>query len=85
MFFKTRPLAAKYLSDRGIATSAQALADMASQDKGPPYSIIRGRALYRDSDLDTWIQQQADRPVIRRTRGRLVDDAASRDKSQAAA
>jgi hypothetical protein len=65
-----RKRAAEYLGERGIPTTAQALADQASRGAGPKYSIVRGRAVYTAEDLDSWLAAQIARPVIRRSRQR---------------
>lgn len=62
-----RRRAAEYLGDRGIPTTAQALADQASRGAGPKYSIVRGRAVYTAEDLDSWLAAQIARPVTRRS------------------
>jgi hypothetical protein len=66
MRYRNRPLSAEYLTARGVATTAQGLADKATDGTGPRYSIINGRALYTEADLDAWIAAQAARPVLRR-------------------
>ena len=71
-----RRRAAEYLSERGIPTGAQALADLASRGIGPHYAIVRGRAVYTAEDLDRWLAEQIARPVIRRSRHRQEANAA---------
>ena len=68
MKYLTRQRAAEHLTAKGISTTAQALADQASDGKGPAYGIVRGRALYTESDLDAWIAEQLARPVLRKPR-----------------
>ncbi len=63
----------RYLPRRGAADhltaitgrkwSAQALADMASDGVGPPYGIVRGRALYEVSGLEEWVASEMARPL----------------------
>lgn len=55
--FLTRDRAAAHLTARGIDTTSQALADLAHRGNGPRYAIIRGRAVYRLDDLDTWLSK----------------------------
>jgi hypothetical protein len=76
MKYLNRRLAAQYLTDQGIKTTEQGLADRAHRDDGPDYFIIGGRALYTQATLDAWITAQASRPVIRRSQ-RAAQDAAA--------
>jgi hypothetical protein len=71
-----RRRAAEYLGERGIPTTAQALADQASRGAGPRYAIVRGRAVYTAEDLDSWLAEQIARPVIRRSQQRPTAVAA---------
>jgi hypothetical protein len=64
--YLTRQRAAEYLSGQGLPTTGQGLADQASDGKGPKYGLVRGRALYVESDLDAWLTEQLARPVTRR-------------------
>jgi len=64
----TRPRAAAYLTEQGIETTAQGLADRACDGTGPAYTIINGRACYTPENLDRWIAEQAARPLTRRKR-----------------
>jgi hypothetical protein len=67
---------AQYLRDeRGIPMSSQRLADLASDGLGPKYVLINGRALSTREDLDTWVSQEAARPVVRRSRGKPIENA----------
>jgi hypothetical protein len=61
--FKTRTEATKRLRDLGIQLGASALANMASKSRGPRFSLINGRALYRESDLTSWVEGQICREV----------------------
>jgi len=57
--YLTRPAAAAYVAaNTGIATTPQALADLARFGRGPSFSIIRGRCVYRRDDIDQWIGRQ---------------------------
>ena len=68
MRYNDRKSAAQYLRElRGIPMTPQRLADLASDKAGPRYVIINGRALYTVEDLDSWVAEQAARPVVRRT------------------
>ncbi len=59
--------ARRYLLDtHGIELGATALENMASDDTGPHYVKIAGRALYTRESLDAWVRAQAARPVRRR-------------------
>ena len=57
--FKSRPTATKFLRDCGVPLGSNALADMAYDGNGPKYTVINGRALYRESDLLKWLENQA--------------------------
>jgi len=70
MKYLSRLHSAQYLTDQGIDTTPQALADEASRGTGPRYAIVRNRAVYTAEDLDKWIAEQIARPVIRRSRQR---------------
>ena len=76
MFFLTRPRAAEYLTAAGVYTTAQGLADRATDGTGPAYSIVSGRAVYTAEALDAWLAEQAARPVPRRGRRRSEQAAA---------
>jgi hypothetical protein len=76
MQYLTRPRAAEHLTSCGAETTAQGLADRASKGTGPRYSIINGRALYTKADLDTWLAEQAARPVVRRDRSSNTEQPA---------
>jgi hypothetical protein len=43
----------------GAPLGDTALANLASDGKGPRYSIINGRALYKREDLIDWINREA--------------------------
>lgn len=65
--FLTRPLAAKYVSQKtSIPTSPQALADLHRRGRGPAFSILRGRALYTQENLDSWIASELARTARHR-------------------
>lgn len=67
MRYRTRADATAYLtSQHGVPVSNTTLRTHASRGTGPRYSMINGRALYRDEDLDAWVKQQAERPPRRR-------------------
>jgi hypothetical protein len=76
MQYLIRQLAADYLTKNGVKTTAQGLADRASDGTGPAYSIINGRACYTASALDAWLEAQAARPVLRRRERQGADEAA---------
>lgn len=59
--FLDRRAAAEYLAARGVRTTAQSLATLASKGRGPAYSIINAKALYTASGLDAWVTAQASR------------------------
>ncbi len=48
-----------FLRAQGVPVGDAALANLASDGKGPRYSIINGRALYKPADLTAWIEAQA--------------------------
>jgi hypothetical protein len=70
--YLTRRLAADHLTARaeGRQFTVQALADMASDGEGPPYAIVRGRALYRVEDLERFLAEQFEQPTRRGRRHR---------------
>jgi hypothetical protein len=59
--FITRDQAAGLLSTMGLRATAQGLADMAHDGVGPPYAIVRGRALYRREDVESWLKTEFER------------------------
>ena len=59
--FITRNETAAVLTSLGLKTNSQALADMAHDGVGPRYAIIRGRALYRREDVETWLKTEFER------------------------
>jgi hypothetical protein len=67
MKFFLRHLAAQLITEHGIPTTAQGLADKACDGIGPRYAIVNGRAVYTEADLLNWIAEQAARPVVRRS------------------
>lgn len=67
MRFMTREAAAAFImEERGVPITPNGLRDHASKGRGPKYSIINGRALYKPSDLLAWVDAQAAKPVTRR-------------------
>jgi hypothetical protein len=71
MRYRDRSQAADYLTNQlGVRTTAQGLADHAHKDTGPRYSLINGRALYLEADLNDWVERQAARPIARKVRAR---------------
>jgi len=74
--YLVRRRAAAYLAEKGIPTTAQALADQASRGKGPHYSLVRNRAVYTAEDLDSWLAEQIARPVNRRSQQRAASETA---------
>jgi hypothetical protein len=59
--FITRPQTAEHLTSMGYRSTSQGLADMAHNGVGPPYAIVRGRALYRREDVETWLKAEFER------------------------
>lgn len=60
--FRNRDSAREYLAEtHGLEIGNTALANKASDGTGPKYTVINGRALYMDSDLDAWVAEQAKR------------------------
>ena len=74
--YLTRPIAADWLTARGPKTTTQALADLAHNGGGPRYGIVRGRAVYLESDLEAWLAGQFARPVVPRKGRRQRQHAA---------
>jgi hypothetical protein len=64
MYF-IRARAAAYLTQLGIPSTAQGLADMASDGRGPTYGLLNGRAVYTVENLNTWVSSELARPVVR--------------------
>jgi hypothetical protein len=54
--------ASGFIREQGVPLGNTALANLASDGKGPHYSIINGRALYKREDLLKWIDEQASAP-----------------------
>jgi hypothetical protein len=54
-----RNTATGVIREQGVPLGNTALANLASDDRGPQYSIINGRALYKREDLLKWISDQA--------------------------
>jgi hypothetical protein len=57
--FLDRNRATSFVRETGVPVGNTALANLASDGKGPRYSIINGRALYRPDDLLAWVNEQA--------------------------
>lgn len=74
MKYRDRRLAAEYLTAQGVRTTAQGLADRASDGTSPRYSIVNGRALYTEADLDAWIDEQVSRPPVRRRKAKSASE-----------
>jgi hypothetical protein len=54
-----RPVAAAYLSERlGRRVTAGAMKQWAIRGRGPPFTVILGKATYSKADLDRWIAEQ---------------------------
>jgi hypothetical protein len=71
-----RKRATKCVRDEGVQLGDTALANLASDGKGPKYAIINGRALYRREDILAWIAEQASAPPrVRRTRNQQIASA----------
>lgn len=70
--FLTRPEAAKYISARYFSITPRTLAIYASDEMGPPYDILGGRALYREATIDAWIKQAAEPGKAPKLRGALM-------------
>lgn len=64
--FLNRADATAFLRERGIDVGDLALANLASDGKGPRYALINGRACYQPEWLLSWIQEQVAKPVTRR-------------------
>jgi hypothetical protein len=62
----TRQRAAEYLTQKGVPTTEQSLADRVRRGNGPRYGMIGFRALYTEADLDAWIAERLARPDNRR-------------------
>jgi hypothetical protein len=66
--YLTRQRAAEYLTEKGIPTTEQSLADRARSEGGPRYGLIGYRALYTAADLDAWVAERLARPTLRQRR-----------------
>lgn len=62
MSYMDRKRATQCVRDEGVPLGDSALANLASDGKGPHYSIINGRALYKREDILEWIAGQASAP-----------------------
>jgi hypothetical protein len=62
--YRDRDGARDFLRQQGVPIGENALKDLASRGTGPAYTIINGRALYRDPDLLEWIADQAQRNAV---------------------
>jgi hypothetical protein len=51
----------QHLADRGIKLGTGALEKLAMSARGPKYTIIHGRALYKREWLDEWVETLANR------------------------
>jgi hypothetical protein len=75
--FKDRSTATDYIRSCGIKIGNTGLETLATEDRGPKYVIINGRALYLEEDLLAWIRSVAERSPQACKRGRRrVDDPA---------
>lgn len=77
MIFFTRPRAAEFLAATGLPIKSPALADMASRGVGPKYSLINGRAVYREEDLLDWLAAQIPSAGPLRSRRRAAETASA--------
>jgi hypothetical protein len=59
----SRDEASTYLSEMGMPVTKGTLATWASAGQGPPYLILRKRAVYFPKDLDDWVDTQLKQPV----------------------
>jgi hypothetical protein len=74
--YLSRDLARAHVREtHGIDLGETSLENMASKGLGPRYTKIAGRALYTREWLDQWVNDQAERPVVRRSKRRA--DAAN--------
>jgi hypothetical protein len=55
--FLTRKDAAALLRDAGVPCTATTLQNIAGRS-GPPYRILRGRAVYLRGELEQWLEKQ---------------------------
>ena len=55
--FLTRKDAAALLREAGVPCTHTTLQNIAGR-KGPPYRILRGRAVYLRNELERWLEQQ---------------------------
>lgn len=58
----SRKEAANFLSDLGLAISAQTLARLFCEKKGPLCMRVGSRAMYREGDLIDYLRQQCSAP-----------------------
>jgi hypothetical protein len=75
--YKVRTEATDFVRSRGVPIGKTQLAELAALGRGPQYSIINGRALYREADLLAWIETQAQQPTEACKRGRGRPNAAA--------
>lgn len=54
----TRKAATAFLINLGVPLSSNALAELATDGRGPSFAILNGRAVYREADLTAWVNAQ---------------------------
>jgi hypothetical protein len=60
--FLDRVEASQYLADKGLRISPKTLQKFATVGGGPAYQRFGGRAVYRASGLNAWIEQRLSAP-----------------------
>jgi hypothetical protein len=75
LVFITRDAATNLIVEAGVPIGRTALANMASNGKGPPYYMVHNRALYKRAEILAWIAAEASRPPPRRGGERTVASA----------
>jgi len=68
--FKNRKDSTEYLRAQGVVLGDHALAELASEGRGPKYVIINGRALSTEAWLTEWLQAQVSSAPRRGNTGR---------------
>jgi hypothetical protein len=73
-----RTSSAEHLTEkRGVRTTVQHLANLASRGLGPRYVLINGRALSTGKWLDEWVDAEAARPLRGRGHRKSKESAAA--------
>jgi hypothetical protein len=70
--FLTRGEATGWLREQGVPAAHSTLQELAYDGRGPEYTLINGRCLYRVSWLRKWVEDCAARASSKTARARSV-------------